>query len=505
MGQLWTWTGRTSGRIGTVVDVDGQNLGKKGHRICGVAKGSAAWELGIAPGMYLMSVNGQEIEDIFDYRFLMDDEELEIVIREENGDESILYAELDEGEDFGLTFENGLMSEYRSCSNRCIFCFIDQMPPGMRETLYFKDDDSRLAFLQGNYITLTNLTERDLERIVRYRMEPINISVQTTNPELRVKMLRNRFAGESLKKMKYLKEAGIAMNGQIVLCKGWNDGPELDRTIRDLTAYLPEMQSVSVVPVGLSRFREGLVKLERFTKEEAGEVIDLVESWQKRIYESLAAAYVPLEGEEEPDLIRGAPRHFIHASDEWYILAGRPLPEAERYDGYLQYENGVGMMRSLIDETGEAIRKYEMLRISGNLTVGRRRCTAVTGVLAAPYIEELSRSVSAAFPETSLFVAPIRNDFFGETITVTGLLTGGDIISQLLERKKNGLCLGDEILIPVTTLRRGEDVFLDDTHLSDVSEALETPVRVVGEGGEEFLRALLGLAPKRKKERQYYE
>ena len=488
------------------VNVDKGHENVKGHRICAVEEGSAAWELGIEPGMYLVSVDGQEIEDIFDYRFLMSDEEVQVLIREENGDETLVTVSLEEGEDFGLTFENSLMSSYRSCRNRCIFCFIDQMPPGMRETLYFKDDDSRLSFLQGNYITLTNLTDHDVERIIRYRMEPVNISVQTTNPDLRVRMLRNRFAGEALQKMRTLKEAGISMNGQIVLCRHWNDGAELERTIRDLTEFLPEMQSVSVVPVGLSRFREGLEELEPFSPSDAAEVIDIVESWQTRIYEKLKASYVPEEGEEEPDLKRGAPRHFIHASDEWYILAGRPLPEEERYDGYLQYENGVGMVRLLMNETRRAIRSYAEKRERGELRDLRPfRGTSVCGTLIAPVIRQLGEEIREVFPDSQVDVVPVRNRFFGESITVTGLLTGTDIIRELRERLDRGSSIGEALLLPRTTLRRGDRVFLDDYTVEDLETELGTPVRITEDSGEDLVRSFLGFAPIMMKERQYYE
>ena len=294
---------------------------QKGHVISQVAPGSIGEELELEPGDELLTINGQEIEDIFDYEYYIDSEALTMVVRKADGEEWEL--EIENGrEDLGLTFENGLMSDYRSCCNKCIFCFIDQMPPGMRETLYFKDDDSRLSFLQGNYITLTNMKDRDIERIIKFHLAPINISVQTTNPELRCKMLNNRFAGEALKKIDRLYAAGIPMNGQIVLCKGVNDGAELERTIKDLSRYLPHMASVSVVPVGLSRYREGLYPLEPFTSKEAGEVIDLVERWQRKLYAEYGL-------------------HFIHASDELYMLAGREMPEAERYDGYIQLENGV--------------------------------------------------------------------------------------------------------------------------------------------------------------------
>ena len=479
---------------------------RSGHKIKTVEEDSCAWELGVEPGMYLVSVNGREVEDIFDYRFLMADTEADVLIREENGEETLLHVEKEEDEDFGIGFESGLMDDYRSCSNRCIFCFIDQLPKGMRKTLYFKDDDTRLSFLQGNYVTLTNMSDHDIDRIIRYRMEPINLSVHTTNPELRVKMLRNRRAGEMFGKMRRLKDAHIAMNGQIVLCRGWNDGEELDRTIRDLTEYLPEMQSVSVVPVGLSRYRDGLEQLEPFTADDACRVIDLIEDWQRRIWNMLSERYVPLPGEETPDLMRGAPRHFIHASDEWYILAGRPVPEAGRYDGFLQYENGVGMIRLMQMEPDEAVRRFqEELRDGAIRLPEHRRTTAVSGMLGAEYLRRTAEKVERAFPGHRTEVVPIRNDFFGERITVTGLITGGDLIRQMRERMDAGFDPGSELLIHVSMLKSGEDLFLDDLTVRDAEEALGLPVRVVWDQGEDFVRAQLGLPARHAGERQTYE
>ena len=287
----------------------------KSHVISNVIAGSWASEAGIMAGDTIVSINGEVVEDIFDYRYSILESHLDVVVLR-NDEELTFSIDKDEDDDLGLEFENGLMDDYRRCRNNCIFCFIDQMPPGMRETLYFKDDDQRLSFLQGNYVTLTNMSEKDIKRIIKFRMEPINISFQTTNPELRCKMLNNRFAGDSLKIADRFFEENITMNGQIVLCKGVNDGDELKRSIEDLMKYLPVLQSVSVVPVGLTKFREGLYPLEPFTKEDAIKVIDLIEGFQKICY-------------KEHGL------HFIHASDEWYILAGRDMPEVDRYEGYL--------------------------------------------------------------------------------------------------------------------------------------------------------------------------
>jgi len=383
-----------------------------------------------------------------------------------SGEEWLLEIDKDYEEDLGITFENGLMDEYRSCSNKCIFCFIDQMPKGMRETLYFKDDDSRLSFLQGNYVTLTNMSERDVERIIKYHLSPINISFQTTNPELRCRMLHNRFAGEALKKAKLFYEAGIQMNGQIVLCKGFNDGEELDRSIRDLTRYLPHLQSVSVVPVGLSKFREGLEPLEPFTHEDAKYVLEQIHGWQEKIFPEYGL-------------------HFVHASDEWYILAGEEMPPEETYDGYLQLENGVGMIRLMLEEFEDALRQLEEPgALEGRILKGTY--SSVTGKIAYPYIRRMADRIMERFPEISIHVYPVRNDFFGEKITVTGLLTGQDIIAQL-----KGHELGEILYLPENILRSGEQVLLDDITVRDLSGALQVKTDIVKSSGYDFVNAFI--------------
>lgn len=411
---------------------------EKKHKITKVLADSIAWELGIQAGDFLVSVNGETVEDIFDYQFLVNDEEIIILIEKPDGEEWEFEIEKEYDEELGLEFEEGLMDEYKSCRNKCIFCFIDQMPKGMRDTLYFKDDDSRLSFLQGNYITLTNMKISDIKRMIRYRMEPINISVHTTDGALRCRMLNNRFAGDLLEKMNLLKEAEITMNGQIVLCKGINDGVVLENSIRELTAYLPCLQSLSVVPVGLTKFREGLYPLEPFEKEDAKEVLAVIHKWQQYCMETYGT-------------------HFVHASDEWYLLADIELPKEEQYDGYLQLENGVGMERLLENEFLEAFLKLEP--DSGR----KKQITIATGTLAAPLLKKLCGWFRQKFPNIFISVIPIRNDFFGERITVSGLLTGGDIICQL-----TGKNLGDKLLLPCNLLRSGEEVFLDDVTLAEV-------------------------------------
>ncbi len=433
---------------------------KKEHIIRSVEEGSIAWELGIEAGDKLISINDNEIEDVFDYHFLVNDEELIVLIEKPDGEQWELEIEKDYEEDLGISFEQGLMDEYRSCRNKCMFCFIDQMPKGMRDTLYFKDDASRLSFLQGNYITLTNMSDDDVRRIVKYHLEPINISIHTTNPELRCKMLHNRFAGEALKKVDILYEGGITMNGQIVLCKGENDGEELERSIRDMTKYLPYLQSVSVVPVGLTKYREGLYPLESFEKEDAKKVLETIHKWQKKIYEEHGT-------------------HFIHAGDEWYILAEEEVPEEERYDGYLQLENGVGMLRLLQNEFEE---EFDTL-------VGddrRREISLATGVLAYPYLKRMVERLQTKYPNITVHLYKIINNFFGEKITVAGLITGQDLIGQL-----KGQPLGDTLLLPCSMLRDGEEVLLDDVTLTDLKESLQVDIDIVKSSGQDLIEAII--------------
>ncbi len=433
---------------------------KKAHIIKEIEAGSIAEELELAPGDELISINGNEIKDVFDYHYLIKEEDLTLLIRKPDGEEWELEIEKEYEDDLGIVFEEGLMDSYRSCRNKCIFCFIDQMPPGMRETLYFKDDDARLSFLQGNYITLTNMSDEDIERILFYKLSPINISVHTTNEELRCRMLHNRFAGSALEKMKRLKEGGITMNGQIVLCKGWNDGEELEKTIHDLSAFLPELQSVSVVPVGLTKYREGLAKLEKFTREDALQVLETIHRWQTIF-------------------LKHYQTRLIYAGDEWYISAGLPIPDGESYEGYPQLENGVGMLRSFRDEFEEAMQKLQGDDRSRDLSM-------VTGVLAAPYMEELLKEVRSKYPHVQVTLYTIRNDFFGENITVAGLITGGDIIAQL-----KGLPLGEELLIPDVLLRNGETVLLDDVTVEHMEKTLQSRIRIVQSDGNSFIQSII--------------
>lgn len=442
----------------------------KGHLIKKILPGSIAEEFELAPGDRLISINGHEIEDIFDYQFYAEDTYIEILIEKPDGEQWILEVDKEEDEDLGIEFDNGLMDEYRSCHNKCIFCFIDQMPKGMRDTLYFKDDDSRLSFLQGNYVTLTNMSEHDLDRIIQYHLSPINISFQTMNPELRCKMLNNRFAGEALKKVDRLNEAGIEMNGQIVLCKGVNDGEELAFSIREMMRYIPNLQSVSVVPVGLSKYRDGLFPLEPFTREDAREVLSTIHHYQNESYQKYG-------------------NHFIHASDEWYILAGEELPQEENYDGYLQLENGVGMMRLLLNEFEEAVKELQEKISVGTLDFSSREISMATARLAYPFIRDMAARMMEMVPGLMIHVYEIRNDFFGEMITVSGLLTGQDLIAQLTGRE-----LGEALYLPQNVLRSGEEVFLDDVTVTEMEKALQVKVDIIKSSGRDFVNAVLDRA-----------
>jgi putative radical SAM enzyme (TIGR03279 family) len=434
----------------------------KPHIVKDIEPGSIADELGIACGDELISINNTNIKDVLDYHYLIKDDNITVLIRKPDGEEWEFDIEKDYDDDLGIIFEEGLMDSYNSCRNKCIFCFIDQMPPNMRETLYFKDDDARLSFLQGNYITLTNLSDEEVDRIIFYKLSPINISIHTTNEELRCRMLNNRFAGSSLSKMYKLKEAGITLNGQIVLCKGWNDKQELEKTIHDLATFLPEMKSVSVVPVGLTKFRDKLTPLEPFSKEDAAEVIDTVHRWQNVFLNNYRT-------------------RFIYCADEWYIKADLPIPDEDSYEGYPQIENGVGLLRSFTDEFCNCFDE-----LTGDDR--EKELSIATGVLAGPFIMQMADKIMGKFPNIKLHIYTIENDFFGRNITVTGLLTGADIIKQL-----KGKNLGSCLLLPEVLLRHGETTLLDDITIHDIEKALQTGIRVVKSDGKSFLDAVLNI------------
>lgn len=427
---------------------------------------SRAAKAGLLAGDLLISINGKEINDVLDYRFYLADTHLTIAVVREG---KALQFELrkQEYDDIGLDFETPLMDKKRSCENKCVFCFIDQLPKGMRSSLYFKDDDSRLSFLHGNYVTLTNLRERDIQRIIDMRISPVNVSVHTTNPSLRVKMMKNKRAGEVLSYLRMLADAGITICAQIVLCKGLNDGAELDRSMRELAELYPALESVSVVPAGLTRFRDGLYPLEAFSPEECAAVIRQVESF----------------GEECLD--KYGSRLFFPA-DELYIEAGLPLPEDEFYEGYAQIQNGVGMLTDM--RTGF---EYEMEHAEDYEADFRapRTVSIATGFAAYGHIQKLCEQLTARFEGLTVHVYPIKNDFFGHSITVAGLLTGKDISEQL-----TGKTLGEELLFPSVCLRAEGDVFLDDMTPEELSERIGTPAHPCGSDPAEFICKVLGLS-----------
>lgn len=431
--------------------------------ITSVKKGSRAYRAGIEVGDRLVKINGNEINDVLDYRFYLTDTELLIEI-ERNGERNEALIKKGEHDDIGLDFETPLMDKKHSCKNKCVFCFIDQLPKGMRESLYFKDDDSRLSFLHGNYVTLTNMTDADIDRIIKMHISPINISVHTTNPELRCKMMSNKRAGYVLDYIKRLADAGIKIEAQIVLCKGLNDGEELDRTMHDLAAMYPAVQSVSVVPAGLTKYREGLYPLEPFDREDCREVLKQVNSFAQKCYDFYGS-------------------RVIFCSDEFYIKAGLPMPPEDFYEGYPQLDNGVGMVTSM---KTEFMREIEYIDDYKKDFTPKHKSLA-TGRAAYPLIAHMARILCEIVPGLTVDVYLIENNFFGENITVAGLITGKDLAEQLAGEE-----LGDELLLPEVMLRDGEDVFLCGMTLDELSEKLRVKITVVAIDGAEFIEKMLG-------------
>lgn len=432
-----------------------------------VKDGSPAQKKGVLPGDIIISINGNNITDILDYRFYITERKVRLLIH--RGPELIsISITKDEYDDIGLDFESFLMDKKQSCSNKCIFCFIDQLPKGMRESLYFKDDDSRLSFLMGNYITLTNMKDEDIDRIIKMRMSPINISVHTTNPDLRCKMLNNRFAGEKLRYLKILANAGIFINCQIVLCKGVNDKDELIKTILDLEALGTYVQSVAVVPAGLTKYREGLYNLSQFSPSESREVIDTVNRLGEKFKEK-----------------RG--ERFCYCSDEFFLLAQRALPDADYYEDYPQLDNGVGLITSMRDEFYEEI-KY----IEEDFDKDKRLSFSIaTGEAAYSFICEITSELCKLCPGLSGRVYKIRNDFFGESVTVAGLVCGCDLIGQLSDKELN-----EVLFIPSVMLRSEGDLFLDGVSLNDVREKLKLPIVPLEPSGRGFIEGIMNYEKK---------
>jgi len=452
--------------------------------IKGVLPGSIAEEAGIEAGDAILSVNGEKIKDIFDYRFLITDENLMLEIVKQDGEIWEIEIEKDEYEDLGIEFENEMLDEAKSCRNKCIFCFIDQLPKGMRETLYFKDDDSRLSFFMGNYVTLTNMSFDDIDRIIKYRMSPINVSVHTTNPDLRVLMLKNKNAGDVVKKIQKLIDGGIEVNCQIVLCRDINDGEELDRSINELGSLYPGVKSISVVPVGITKYREGLVDLKPYDAESSAQVIPQVEAWQKKFTERFGS-------------------RVVYIADEFYIMAGRKIPDYEEYEDFPQIENGVGLIAQFkrefeegIDQLDygffnegsqpktESVKKARAFELENKL----RNISIATGVSPYSYIKEMAETLKNRFKNLNINVYKIENNFFGKNVTVTGLLTGQDIIEQLKDKE-----LGDELLISRSMLRSGEEVLLDDYTVRDLEQKLNVKISIVDNNGKDFIVKILGI------------
>lgn len=428
-------------------------------KINSVEKNSHASRCGIKNGEYLISINGNEIIDVLDFRFYQFSKELELVIQNDIGEKRVINLKKPEYDELGLLFDTYLMDEQKSCRNKCIFCFIDQLPSGMRETLYFKDDDSRLSFLFGNYITLTNITEHEIDRIIKMHISPVNISVHTTNEELRCKMMNNRFAGDALKYLRRLCESSIDVNTQIVCCPGYNDSEELKNTLNDLIDLKVNM--IAVVPVGLTAHREGLTELTPFDKEKANETIDIIESVGEMCLEKFG-------------------RRIAFAADELYIKAERKIPDASHYEDFPALENGVGLIALLDDELTWALEDYE-----GETDI-KRKVTIACGTSVAPYMRAMMDKVEAKFSDVKVNVVPIVNEFFGGGVNVSGLVVGRDLINQLMDKE-----LGDELLISSSMLRYENDLFLDNTSVEDVEKELNIKLSPVNNNGEELLYTII--------------
>lgn len=424
-----------------------------------VYPGSIAEEAGIEEGDVLLEINGSPVEDIIEYRYLISDESLTLLVRKPDGEEWEIEVEKDLEEELGIDFDDYFLNSPKRCSNKCLFCFIDQLPKGMRETLYFKDDDSRLSFLQGNFVTLTNMSDEDIDRIIKYHISPINVSVHTTNPNLRVRMLNNKKAGRLMEILKKLTAAGIYINCQIVACPGLNDGKELERTLDDLFSMHPNISNVAVVPLGVTKYRQGLEKLDTYNKKTATDMILLMEDLQKKFMGKVSTP-------------------FARLADEFYIMAERKLPEYEHYGDFEQLEDGIGMIRFFENAVRESLSEVDSQRIHGSIAI-------ITGTSAAPYMRTILKEAEIRLG-VCINIYEVKNEFFGEKITVAGLLTAGDIINQLKGR------IGEETaLIPSSMLKAGEDIFLDDVTVSELQEALGVKIRVCSYTGEDLINTII--------------
>lgn len=434
-----------------------RNLNESRNIIEEVAKGSIAEELEIVPGDILLSINEMEVKDIIDYKFLITDEYVDVEILKQDGEIWELEIEKEFDEDLGIIFTNPLIDKAKSCQNKCVFCFIDQLPPNMRETLYFKDDDSRLSLLQGNFITLTNMSEEEINRIIQYRISPINISVHTTNPELRIRMLKNKNAGKVYDILKRFHEVRLEVNCQIVLVPGINDGEELKRTLNDLHKLYPTVESVAVVPIGITKYREKLEKVSPYNKILAEELLDDLSIMQN-------------------DFLNNLGTRFVFPSDEFFAISKRELPSLNEYEGFPQLENGVGLMRSFEYEIEEELKNKEIT------TIANKNFIIATGTLAYGFMLGISKKVMNKYKGLNLRVIPIENNFFGNTITVSGLVTANDLISQLENINS------DAIIIPQSMLRgENDNVFLDNLTIEEVSQRLNTKILICPVEGKKFI------------------
>lgn len=428
--------------------------------IAGVVEKSIAHQLGIKPGDFLHKINGKIIKDFLDYQYLSSDEEIKIEIIKSNGDLMVLDIEKDLGEDLGLEFLSPVFDGIRKCRNKCVFCFVDQMPQGLRSSLYCKDDDYRLSFLYGNYITLTNLKEEDIAKIIEYRLSPLYLSVHATNPTLRTMMMNNPGAGKIKEQIDQLVKEGIDFNVQIVLCPGLNDGKELDNTIEDLSKFFPSILSVAVVPVGLTKHRQGLYPLESFSRDKALQVVNQVEEWQKKFKRELGT-------------------RLVFLSDEFYLLAGLELPKTPEYEDFLQIENGVGLSRVFLDDFANKERT-----LPKSLTQ-KKTVTLISGALAAKFLPTIVERLNK-IKNLTVNLETIKNSFLGSSVTVTGLLTGKDIINSLKNKD-----LGDQLLVPTIVLKEGEEIFLDELTIKDLEKALNVPIDVVEDNADSLVQKIL--------------
>lgn len=437
--------------------------GRKENIIIKIEKDSIAEEIGINKGDLLISINGEPVNDVFDYRYLINDEYIEMLLITPQGEEYIAEIEKEFDEDIGIVFESGLMDEAKSCRNKCIFCFIDQLPKGMRKTLYFKDDDTRLSFLQGNYVTLTNMSDKDINHIIFYHLSPINISIHTTDLELRKKMLNNKNADKILDIMKRLADANIEMNLQVVLCKGYNDNEILDKTINDCASFYPYAHSMSIVPIGLTKYREGLCNIEPFNKEDSCNIINQIESWQNKFLKKFKT-------------------RFVFIADEFYLKAQKKPPKVESYEDFAQFENGVGMI-SLLEYEFKKYLNESKFKIDRKKTI-----SIATGFAAYELISNLSQLVMEKYNNIKINVYKIKNNFFGEMITVAGLLTGIDIINQL-----KGKDLGEYLILPDALLKNDTNILLDDLSIIDIENELNIKIKIAYNSGKSLLNNIINL------------